>query len=68
MTQGKSRPTQFDGYEISGVAEYGSEADRFCEQVEDTEAQFWSLYGHVSGEGVICIRITGHSYRRNGGN
>jgi len=48
-------PTPFDGYEISGVREYGTGKRRFCEQVTDDEAQFWSLYGHIRGEGLECI-------------
>ena len=48
-------PTPFDAYEISGVREYGTRPDGYCEQVDDSEAQFWSLYGHIPGEGVECI-------------
>jgi hypothetical protein len=45
----------FDAYEVHGVAEFGTGADRFCEQVPDAEAQFWSLYGHIPGRGLECI-------------
>lgn len=45
----------FDGYEVHGVAEFGTGADRFCEQVPDEQAQFWSLFGHVPGRGLECI-------------
>lgn len=45
----------FDDYEISGVREYGTRPDGYCERVDDSEAQFWSLYGHIPGEGVECI-------------
>ena len=45
----------YDAYEIHGVAEQRSGSKRSCEQVPDEEAQFWSLYGHISGEGVECI-------------
>jgi hypothetical protein len=69
-------PTPYDAYEISGVREYGSRPDGFCEQVDDADAQFWSLYGHIPGEGLECIgdfktrqhaeevyaRITGRRY------
>jgi hypothetical protein len=47
--------TPFDDYEISGVREFGCGADRFCERVPDEEATFWSLYGHIPGEGAQCI-------------
>ena len=46
-----SVPTPFDDYEIHGVKTYGE----FCEPVDDAESEFWSLYGHIPGEGVICI-------------
>jgi hypothetical protein len=72
----KQLPTPFDAYEISGVREYGKGKRRHCEQVTDDEAQFWSLYGHIPGEGLECIgdfttrqhaeeiyaRITGHRF------
>lgn len=51
----KSLPTPFDRYEISGVREYGKGKHRFCERVSDDEAQFWSLYGHIPGQGADCI-------------
>jgi hypothetical protein len=66
------RPEQFEDYEIHGVIE----VDRTCEQVDDEEAQFWSLYGRIPGLGLECIgdfrsrelaeeiyaRITGRCY------
>jgi hypothetical protein len=69
-------PIPFDRYEIHGVREFGRGKSRHCEQVPDDEAQFWSLYGHIPGQGVECIgdfksrefaeevyaRITGESY------
>jgi hypothetical protein len=69
-------PTPFDGYEIHGVRQFGRGKSRHCEQVPDEEAQFWSLYGHIPGQGVECIgdfksrefaeevyaRITGEPY------
>ncbi len=69
-------PTRFDGYEIHGVREFGKGKHRHCEQVPDDEAQFWSLYGHIPGQGLDCIgdfktrehaeevyaRLTGQSY------
>jgi hypothetical protein len=45
----------FDGYEIHGVREYDNETNPYCEQVPDCEAEFWSLYGHIPGEGLECI-------------
>jgi hypothetical protein len=69
-------PARFDAYEIHGIREFGKGKDRYCEQVPDDEAQFWSLYGHIPGQGVECIgdfttrehaeevyaRITGRRY------
>jgi len=71
-----SLPTPFDGYEVHGVAEFDGGAGKFCEQVADEEAQFWSLYGHIPGQGLdwigdfntrkraeeIYARITGRWY------
>jgi hypothetical protein len=45
----------FDRYEIHGVREFGRGRNRYCEQVPDSEAQFWSLYGHIPNQGVECI-------------
>jgi hypothetical protein len=69
-------PTRFDSYEIHGVKEYEESGNKWCEQVSDIEADFWSLYGHIPGQGLDCIgdfktrkhaediyaRITGRSY------
>jgi hypothetical protein len=72
-------PAGFDAYEIHGVKEYdaGPNGDaKHCEQVDDDDAQFWSLYGHIPGHGAECIgdfktrehaeevyaRITGRRY------
>ena len=46
---------RFDAYEIHGVREFGRGKSRHCEQVPDGEAQFWSLYGHIPGQGLECI-------------
>ena len=73
-----SLPARFDAYEIHGVREFDEGNGKFCEQVPDGDAEFWSLYGHVPGAGVICIgdfatrqfaeevyaRITGDTYGR----
>lgn len=46
----------FDDYEIHGVAEFTDLlGNRFCESVPDEEAQFWSLYGHIPGQGLESI-------------
>jgi len=55
MNQNDNRLTPFDAYEISGVREFGSGAERYCEPVPDADAEFWSLYGHIPGQGVECI-------------
>lgn len=47
--------TPFDGYEVYGVRRYGRGKSSYCEQVPDSKAQFWSLYGHIPGQGVDCI-------------
>lgn len=47
--------TPFDGYEVHGVRRYGRGKSSYCEQVPDEEAQFWSVYGHIPGQGVDCI-------------
>jgi hypothetical protein len=61
-------PVLFDGYEIHGVVEFS--------RVPDDEAESWGLFGHVPGQGLICIgdfstrkraeevyaRITGQRY------
>lgn len=43
--------TPFDSYEVHGCKDFGD----YVEQVPDAEAQFWSLYGHIPGQGVECI-------------
>jgi hypothetical protein len=69
-------PTRFDDYEIHGVKAYGKGRRRYCEQVDDPEADYWSIFGHIPGQGLDCIgdfatrehaeevfaRITGRSY------
>lgn len=70
----------FDAYEIHGIREIGRGKMRHCEQVADAEAEFWSLFGHIPGQGLECIgdyktrelaeemyaRITGRNYLRKG--
>jgi hypothetical protein len=51
-------PTRFDAYEIHGVREYHGAPfgqGKYSEQVPDDEAQFWSLFGHIPGQGLDCI-------------
>ena len=48
-------PQRFDAFEIHGVREFREAGMAWCEQVADTEAQFWSIYGHIPGEGFVCI-------------
>jgi len=45
----------FDNYEIHGVHEFSDDGRQFCEQVPDDQAMFWTLYGHIDGEGVEAI-------------
>lgn len=72
----RSPLVRFDAYEVHGVRRYEEESDRYCEQVEDKDAQFWSLYGCLPDGEQTCIgdfksrgaaeevysRITGLSY------
>jgi hypothetical protein len=73
-----TKPIPFDAYEIHPVtAHRAPDGGTFCEIADDpAEASFWSLYGHIPGQGVECIgdfksfelaaeiyaRITGHRY------
>jgi hypothetical protein len=83
-------PTPFDDYEIHGVrridAISGQEESKgqviagHYDQVDDSEAEFWSLFGHIPGQGLDCIgdftsrelaeeifaRITGRRYEEKG--
>ena len=47
----------FDGLEIHPVREYKDpDGDgTYCEQCEEHEAHFWSVYGHLIDGGVDCI-------------
>jgi hypothetical protein len=84
--QASGLPTPFDDYEIHGMKRLndcpGSEEEPLgrtignCEQVSNHDAEFWSLFGHIPGQGLDCIgdfatrehaeeiyaRITGRSY------
>jgi hypothetical protein len=84
-TPDSEMPTPFDAYEIHAMkrlACQGQEEEPVgpviddCEQVPDDQAEFWSLFGHIPGEGVLAIgdfdtrehaeevfaRITGHPF------
>lgn len=71
---------RYDDYEIQPCRRYRDSDDPNCSFVEPCEAfeaDFWTLYGHIPGEGVEAIgdfdtsdhaeevyaRITGRSYR-----
>jgi hypothetical protein len=45
----------FDNYEISGCKKHEEGGGSYIEPVEDSEAEFWTLYGHTEGEGVMAI-------------
>lgn len=65
MTTTLQHPTtatvgRYDAYEIHPCREYeqigeDGTAWRFTEPCEAEEAQFWTLYGHIPGEGVEAI-------------
>ena len=72
-------PARFDDYEIQPCRRYIDADDpglSFVEPCEPSEADFWTLYGHVPGEGAHAIgdfdscdhaeevfaRITGRRY------
>jgi hypothetical protein len=79
-------PTRYDAYEIHAVKRLpscqGHEGEPVgpvidnCEQVSEDKAEFWSLFGHIPGQGIDCIgdfatrehaeevfaRITGRAY------
>ena len=69
-------PPPYDAYEIHGVAFANTERTIY-EPVEDADAEMWTLYGHIPGQGVEAIgdfrtreyaeevfaRITGRRYR-----
>src|SRR5438094_9710227 len=50
-------PKPFDNYEISGskVFDEDNGRNKYFEPVEDSEADCWTLYGHIEGEGVTAI-------------
>lgn len=53
-----SSPTRFDAYEIQPCRRYVDRDEpqvSFVEPCEPCEADFWTLYGHVPGEGAQAI-------------
>ncbi len=53
-----SVPTPFDGYEIQPCRLVRDADERHLSSVEPCEpfeADFWTLYGHVPGEGVMAV-------------
>ena len=85
-TPDSALPTPFDAYEMHGMKRLpicrGQEEEPVgpviddCEQVPNDRAEFWSLFGHIPGQGLECIgdfatrqhaeevfaRITGRPY------
>jgi hypothetical protein len=76
---GHDLPTRFDNYEIQPCRRYIDFNDpdiAFVEPCEPFEADFWTVYGHIPGEGAQAVgdfdtrqhaeevfaRITGRSY------
>lgn len=45
----------YDNYEISGCWRIGDGPDASVEPCDDADAQFWTLYGHIDGQGVEAI-------------
>ncbi|HVX13330.1 MAG TPA: hypothetical protein VHC22_19250 [Pirellulales bacterium] len=81
LESAQSLPQRFDAYEIQPCRRYidMDEPDiAFVEPCQPYEADFWTVYGHISGEGVQAIgdfdsrqhaeevfaRITGQGYNR----
>lgn len=72
------KPTPFDAYEIHPITvRQTPDGRRFAERVAaSAEADYWSLFGHIPGQGLECIgdfptyeraaeihaRITGYGY------
>lgn len=58
LEAGPPSPTRFDDYEIEPCRRY-IDVDEpqvaFVERCEPFEADFWTLYRHIPGEGVLAI-------------
>jgi hypothetical protein len=48
-------PKVFDNYEISPCWRIGDGDRSFTETCDEEDAQFWTLYGHIKGEGAEAI-------------
>lgn len=81
LASDRTLPTRFDAYEIQPCRRYidMDEPDiAFVEPCQPYEADFWTVYGHIPGEGVQAIgdfdtrehaeevfaQITGQSYNQ----
>jgi hypothetical protein len=76
VTAATDLPVRFDAYEIHGVREFDDGGGTYCEQVPENDAQYWSLFGHIPGQGAesvgdfktrdhaeeVYTRITGRRY------
>jgi hypothetical protein len=51
---GKPKPV-YDRFEISGCRRIGDGDGSHVEPCVDREAQFWTLYGHIDGQGAQAI-------------
>lgn len=54
--------TEYDCYEVHPVRDiakledgYDPENGTMCDVCEPEDAEFWSVYGHVIGEGLVCL-------------
>ena len=56
-TETQALNRKFDNYEIHGCVERpsGPGYESYVEQCPDDEADYWTLFGHISGEGIQAI-------------
>lgn len=45
----------FNGLEIAPIKEYEENGQKFAEVCEPEEAEFWSVYVHLTEGGAMCI-------------
>lgn len=45
----------WDVTEVHPIKEYEENGQKFCEPCEPKEADFWSVYIHVTQLGLICV-------------
>lgn len=58
LESGPPSPTRFDAYEIEPCRRYidiDEPQVAFVEHCEPFQADFWTLYGHIPGQGVLAI-------------